>query len=201
MNNNIRFYFFTEKLNEFTIKNILKFKNLCIIYKPTITNNISHIEILNIKKFCKQNKILFYISDNLKLAYKYGSDGIFLSCFNKKILNLVNYKKNFCIIGSAHNINEYFFKVKQKCQTIMLSPIFYNKKYTINKILGITKFNLITLTWKTKICALGGLSLINLKKIKATRSSSIGFVSLLSSYSKKSLPTFTVDRLFKTKLL
>lgn len=197
MNNNIKFYFFTEKLNDCTTQNILKFKKICIIYKPTDINNINHIEVLNIKKFCKRNKILFFVSDNLKLTLKYKADGIFLSSWNKKILNLHNYKRGFYVIGAAHNISEYFFKIRQNCQTIILSPIFYNQKYTRNKILGVIKFNLITLNWKTKICALGGISLKNLNKIRATRASSIGFVSLLSSYNTKSLPTISMGRLFK----
>jgi thiamine monophosphate synthase len=198
MNNNIELYFFTEKLNDLTTNNILKFKKICIIYKPTDINNINHIDILNIKIFCKRNKILFFVSDNLKLSLKYKADGIFLSSWNKQILNLHNYKKSFYIIGSAHNISEYFFKIRQKCQTIMLSPIFYNKKYTKSKILEVIKFNLITLNWKIKICALGGINLKNLKRIKTTKASSVAFISLLHSHNLKSLPMISMGRLFKT---
>ncbi len=52
----------------------------------------------------------------------------------------------------------------------MLSPIFFNRKYSINKILRIIKFNLITLNWNCNICALGGIKLDNLKMIKLTKS-------------------------------
>lgn len=197
MKDSIKFYFFTEKLNDIIIKNIIKFKKICIIYKPTIINNNNHSEILNIKNFCKKNNSLFFISDDIKLAYKYKANGIFLSSWNKRNLNLHNHQKNFQIIGSAHNRCEYFFKMKQKCQSIMLSPIFYNKKYTKNKILEVVKFNLNTLNWRVRVCALGGINLKNLKKVKMTKSSSIAFVSLLSAFNTKSLPTFCVDRLFK----
>ena len=55
MKNNIQFYFFTEKLNDVITKNIIKFKKICIIYKPNNINNNDHSEIINIKKFCKKN--------------------------------------------------------------------------------------------------------------------------------------------------
>jgi len=197
MTKNIKFYFFAEKLNDFIIKNIIKFEEICIIYKPSNINNINHNEVINIKKFCKKKNILFFLCDNFRSAVKYDADGIFLSSHNKNMINLHGYKKKFKIIGSAHNINEYFIKIRQKCETIMLSPIFYNNKYTVNRILGVTKFNLITLNWVSKICALGGINSKNLKKIKITKSSSIAFVSLLNSYNTKSPPMISMSGLFK----
>ena len=111
MTKNIRFYFFAEKLDNLITKNILKFKEICIIYKPSNINNINHTEVINIKKFCKKNNIFFFFSNNLKSAVKYDADGIFLSSNNKKMLDLHSYKKKFRIVGSAHNRNEYFFKM------------------------------------------------------------------------------------------
>ena len=180
MFNNIRFYFFTDNLNETIINNINKFKNIAVIYKTTDPNNINKEKIEIIKKFCKKRKVSFLISDNIRLAKKYDADGFFISSSNKKIFHFYNFKKNFFIIGSAHNIFEYNMKIKQKCNSVMLSPIFYNKKYSYNKILGVIKFNFISKNWKTKICALGGINLENLNKIKMTSASSIGFISLMN---------------------
>jgi len=177
MMNNIRFYFFTDNLNESIIKNIYKFKNIAIIYK---NNNPNIEEIKIIKKFCKKNKILFFISDNIILAKKYDADGFFISSSNKKMFNFYHFKKSFCIIGSAHNMSEYQIKIRQTCKSIMLSPIFYNKKYSVNKILGVIKFNLISRQWRTNVCALGGINLRNLIKIKMTKASSVAFISLIS---------------------
>jgi thiamine monophosphate synthase len=67
----------------------------------------------------------------------------------------------------------------------MLSPIFYNKKYSYNKILGVIRFNLISQHWKTNICALGGVNLKNLSKIKMTTASSVAFVSLINETAIK----------------
>ena len=62
----------------------------------------------------------------------------------------------------------------------MLSPIFYNKKYSQKKILGTTRFNLIALNWKTTICGLGGITSENIKLINLTRCRSIGVKSLIT---------------------
>jgi hypothetical protein len=40
---------------------------------------------------------------------------------------------------------------------ISLSPLFYNNKYSVNKILQPLRFNLITNNWDVKLCALGGI--------------------------------------------
>jgi 2-keto-3-deoxy-6-phosphogluconate aldolase len=62
----------------------------------------------------------------------------------------------------------------------MLSPIFYNNKYSVNKILNPIKFNLISLNWKTEICALGGISNNNIEKIKNTKAKSVGIKSWIN---------------------
>ena len=150
-----------------------------------------------IKSFCRKNKIPFFISDNFKLAKKYGTDGIFLSSTYKRIGNIFLKKKNFKIIGSAHNQLEYSLKNKQSCEMIMLSPLFYNKKYSQNKILNVCKFNLISMGWDKKICALGGISLNNLKKLNMTRCSAVAFISLMKENNQKKSPlTISSKRAF-----
>ena len=197
INNDIKFYFFTDTLNEIITKNIKNFKKLSFIYKSNSINDINHTKINKIKNFCKTNKIPFFISDSFKLAKKYGADGIFLSSAYKKIGNIVLKKKNFKIIGSAHNQLEYSLKNKQFCEMIMLSPLFYNKKYSQNKILNVCKFNLISMNWKKKICALGGINLNNLKKLNMTRSSAAAFISLMKQNGQKKSPlTISSKRAF-----
>jgi hypothetical protein len=85
-----------------------------------------------------------------------------------------NKKISFKIIGHAHNQREFFFKKKQVCDIIIVSPIFYNDKYSRNQILDILKFNLLTKDWSNSICALGGINLSNITKIKLTKSKYIG---------------------------
>ena len=196
MNIDIKFYFFIDTLDEIIRKNIKNFKKLSFVYKSDSINDINHINIETIKNFCKKNKIPFFISDNFKLAKKYEADGIFLSSSYKKIGNII-LKKNFKIIGSAHNQLEYSLKNKQSCETIMLSPLFYNKKYSQNKILNVCKFNLLSMGWDKKICALGGISLNNLKKLNMTRCSAVAFISLMKENNQKKSPlTISSKRAF-----
>ena len=145
-----------------------------------ITDQSSLILAKNIIKFCKFNQLPFYIIDDIKTAKRLNANGIFISSNNRKVgLSLcVNVK--FKLIGSVHNQLEYFFKLRQNCKTLMLSPIFYNNKYSLNKILNPIKFNLISLNWKTDICALGGIFNNNIKKIKITKAKSIGIKSWIN---------------------
>jgi thiamine-phosphate pyrophosphorylase len=177
--NKIQFFFFTNILNEIITKNIIKFKNICIIYRPEKGESKNFTQITKIKNFCKKNKILFYIADNYQLTTKYGADGIFLSSSNKSFIKPIQIKINFHTIGSVHNFLEYSIKIKQNCKELMLSPIFFNKKYSPNKILGVIRFNLISNHWKVKLSALGGINLNNLKRLRMCKINSVAFVSLM----------------------
>ena len=88
-------------------------------------------ELLEMKTFCKRKGIKLYLSNNIKLAIKLGFDGAYIPAFNKSFKHL-NYKlkKNFKILGSAHNIKEIRLKEKQKVSLIFISSIFKkNKNY------------------------------------------------------------------------
>ena len=196
-NIDIKFYFFIDTLDEIIIKNIKNFKKIAFIYNSNSNNKINNISIKTIRDFCKKNKIPFFFMDNFKLAEKFNAEGIFLSSSYQKIGNIFLKKKNFKIIGSAHNQLEYFLKRKQLCDVVMLSPLFYNKKYSQNKILNVCKFNLISMNWNKKICALGGINSNNLKKLNMTKSSSAAFISLMKENNQKKSPlTISSKRAF-----
>ena len=119
-------------------------------------------ELLKMRTFCKRKGIKLYLSNNIQLAIKLGFDGAYIPSFNKSLRHL-NYKlkKNFRILGSAHNIKELRLKENQKVSLIFISSIFKkNKNY-----LGLYKFiNLEKLT-SINIIALGGINRRNLKKL------------------------------------
>jgi thiamine-phosphate pyrophosphorylase len=155
-------------------------RNISIIYRNY--NNINHLDnILELKKFCKKSRNEFYISNNIKLAIKFGLNGVYIPSFNNKINYGKSYSlpKSFKIIGSAHNSKEIIIKQKQSCNEIFLSPIFKTSKS--KKFLDISKFNLIALNSKIECIALGGINHQNYKKIKLLRSS--GFATI--SWAKK----------------
>jgi thiamine-phosphate pyrophosphorylase len=176
-------YVFLDKINDIIKKNLLKFEDITIIVdidkKELLENELSII------KFAKINKIPFFFKNNYQKCIKYNASGIFLDAKNTDIIRPIQFRKNFKIIGSAHNQREYFNKLKQKCKLVMLSPLFYNEKYSKNKILNIHRFNQITLNWKTDVCALGGINLDSLKKVRLTKARSVAFKKLISDLKIK----------------
>jgi thiamine-phosphate pyrophosphorylase len=102
-------------------------------------------------------------------------------------------KSNFYTLGSAHNFLEYSIKTRQNCKEVMLSPIFFNKKYSDNKILGVIKFNLISNHWNTALCALGGINLNNLRRLRMCKIKSVAFISLMKNHKIKK-PTYLFGR-------
>ena len=176
-NNKLDYYIFIEELNEIIVRNLIKLKQKKIKIHIICTTK----DFLIISKFSKKNKIPLYFINNLKLAIQYKADGVFLTSSNKSLKNNIKQTTKLEVIGSAHNQFEYSIKRKQNCSTIMLSPIFYNIKYSTNKILNPIKFNLMTLNWNIKVCALGGINNKNIKKINLTKSNSIGIKSLVQT--------------------
>ena len=199
MNSN-RQFLIINKLNNDIKENIKKFININIII-PNFDGQtedqlkISKSNTNEIVNFCKKNRFPFYISDNPRLAQQTKANGIFLNAKNTRIIPKI-IRQNFEIIGSAHNQIEYYFKKKQGCTLLMLSPLFFNKKYSKNKILGPIKFNLISNSWKNNLCALGGISLKTLNKIKLTKASAIAFISLILEPEIKKPAYFNSRRAF-----
>jgi len=172
-------YIFLEKINDLIKENLLKFSNINIII------DINHDEIkksenaLSIINFARKNKIPFLIKNNFQECIKYKADGILIDSQNKRNIKPLLLKRKFNIVGKAHNQLEYLQKVNQNCSLIMLSPLFYNRKYSKNKILDILKFNNFALNWKTPICALGGINFKTLKKVKLLRTTNLSYKKLI----------------------
>jgi len=174
-NNKLDYYIFIEELNEIIVRNLIKLKQKKIKIHIIYTKK----DYLIISKFSKKNKIPLFFINNLKLAIQYKAEGVFLTSSNKSLKSNINQTTKLEVIGSAHNQFEYSIKKRQQRSTIMLSPIFYNIKYSPNKILSPVKFNLIALNWNIKVCALGGINNKNIKLINLTKSKSIGVKSLV----------------------
>lgn len=184
-------YVFLEEINNLIKDNLVKFSNINIIIDINQNNSKNLENQLSIIKFAKKKRIPFLIKNDFQKSVKYKANGIFLSSDHQKITKPILLKKNFYIVGSAHNQLEYAQKLKQKCHLLMLSPLFFNEKYSKNKILNILKFNNITMAWKVNLCALGGVSSKTLKKVKLTKCMAIGFKKFISS-SKIKKPAYNL---------
>tara|TARA_B100000035_G_C21029084_1_gene567503 strand:+ start:469 stop:1014 length:546 start_codon:yes stop_codon:yes gene_type:complete len=169
-------------ISEFKKEKILKLnKDIGIIFRNYDKPDDKEV-LLSLKKFCKKNQRKLYLANNFKMAVNLDLDGVYIPSYNKK-LRIKNFtlKKNFLILGSAHNLPEIFYKKKQGVNLIFLSPLFKTKNY--KKILGIIKFNILSRLSNEKIIALGGINeknLNNLKIIKACGFSGISYFNRLN---------------------
>ena len=165
-------YYFISK---FDTNNINKQdKQTIIIYRNYAAVSTDEKLILKIKKYCKKKTIKFYLSNNVKLAIKLNLDGAYIPSFNKKLDHLsYSLKKEFEIIGSAHNIREIRLKEKQKVKKIFLSSLFKKNK----NFLGINKFKLLSKLTKKKIVVLGGINDKNRKKLSLINKSDFAGIS------------------------
>ncbi len=156
----MRKYYF---INKFDTNNIDKQdKQTTIIYRNYSSKPIDQTLILKIKRYCKKKSIKFYLSNNIKLAIKLDLDGAYIPAFNKNLKHLAySYKKNFKIIGSAHNLKEIRIKENQNVNKIFLSSLFKKNK----NFLGMNKFKLLSKLTIKDIVVLGGISEKNKKKL------------------------------------
>ena len=175
MHNLFKIFHFIDKYNETYLEKIDK--NISIIFR-NYRKDLNIDTILKIKKHCKEHKRKFFLANNCKMAWNLDLDGYYIPAFNKSFKHLsLSRKKNFLIIGSAHNLSEVNHKIKQKCELIFLSPIFQVKKKS--NFLGINAFRNITIQSRKKIIALGGINSLNQKKISISMASGFASISMI----------------------
>tara|TARA_B100000676_G_scaffold304516_1_gene356945 strand:+ start:671 stop:1201 length:531 start_codon:yes stop_codon:yes gene_type:complete len=170
--NMVNKYYFINKLETNNIDKLDK--QTVVIYRNYSSKNFDVELILKLKKYCKKKRIKFYLSNNVKLAIKLDLDGAYLPSFNKSTKHLAfSLKKNFNLIGSAHNIKEIKIKEMQNINKIFLSSLFKKN----NNFLGMNKFKLISKLTKKKVVALGGISKDNINKLKMLNNSEFAGIS------------------------
>ena len=167
----MKYYF----INKFETNNIDKQdKQTVIIYRNYSSKKLNKEIILKIKKYCRKRGNKFYLSNNIKLAIKFNLDGAYIPSFNKNTKHLsYSFKKNFQIIGSAHNLKEIRTKENQGVKKIFLSSLFKKN----NNFLGINKFKILTKITKKSIVVLGGISKDNKKKLSLINQSDFAGIS------------------------
>ena len=167
----MKYYF----INKFETNNIdIQDKHTVIIYRNYSSKIVNEEIILKIRNYCKKKRIKFYVSNNIKLAIKLNLDGAYIPSFNKSTKHLAySYKKDFNIVGSAHNLKEIRIKENQNVKKIFLSSLFKkNKNY-----LGINRFKVLAKLTKKNIVSLGGISKNNQKKLSLLNQSDFAGIS------------------------
>ena len=164
-------YYFIKKFDQSHIDK--QDKKTTIIYR-NYNQKIDKKLIIKLRNYCKKKGNKFLLSNNIKLAFNLDLDGAYIPSFNNNFDHLsYSFKKNFILIGSAHNIYELKTKELQKVQVIFLSSIFKkNKNY-----LGFNKFKSLSFLSNKPVIALGGISHENLKKLNLINCSGFAGIS------------------------
>ena len=184
-------FVFLDQYNSQTFEN--NNTNLGVVYR-NYNDPKRETELIKIAKACKKKRYQLFVSNNIKLALKVRADGIYIPSFNrtKKFFNLE--KKNFTILGSAHNQKEIWEKISQKCQAIFLSPIFYVEK-SIN-FLNVYKFNYLSRSNKVNILALGGITENNVRKLRSVHIKGFGGIGIFKKKPAFKRPVFLKNNFF-----
>jgi len=170
-------YYFINKFNQSHLDK--QDKEATIIFR-NYAHAVDKKLILKLKNYCKKKGNKFLLSNNIKLAIKLNLDGAYIPSFNKDKKHLsYSLKKNFIILGSAHNVYEMRTKELQNAKSIFLSSLFKKNK----NFLGLNKFKLLSLLSKKPCIALGGISNNNLKKLNLTNC--LGFAGISFFEQKK----------------
>ena len=169
---NIKYYYFIDEFNKNEIEKLSG--QISLIFR-NYNKKSDPEELRRLVIHCKNNRRKVYISNNLKDAITYNFDGLYIPSFYKKLKFQNIIKKNFEIMGSAHNAMELKIKEKQGCSCIFLSPIFKNNKN--KKFLDVIKTNLLKKLTKNQIVLLGGINQKTIKRSKLCAPNGVAAVS------------------------
>ena len=82
--NKNKYFLLIETIKDIDLKNIKKRHKFSIIYRNK--NNTENLtELQKFRKSCKSKSIEFFVGNDLKLAVKLESDGIYLSSYNSNL--------------------------------------------------------------------------------------------------------------------
>ena len=185
-----KYYLIIENIRDINLKNLKKRSKFVIIYRNKKKETENEKELLKFRKFCKVKSIDFFVANNLDLANKLSSDGIYLSSNNNSLKALSIKKFKFRIIGSAHSIKEIYMKAKQGCKTIFLSKLFVVNYDKHAPFLGVIRFNNF-LNVNQNLIPLGGINVNNLNSLKMVKCKGL---AIMSEIKKK--PANIINRLF-----
>ena len=177
---NFKKYYFIDEFNPNHLK-ILD-KNISLIWRSKYKQRNLKL-ISKLADFCKKYKRSLFLSNDVKLALKLKLNGAYISAHNKDFrFNNYKLKKNFKIIGSAHNHIEINIKKKQKIKEIFISPIFKHKN---KSPLGIHKLKYIFEDTEFEKIALGGINYKNIKLLKLSNFIGIAGISIFKKKGPK----------------
>ncbi len=173
-------YYFIDDFNPIHLKDLDK--NITLIWRnKNKADDIKKIRML--ADYCKKSKRSLILSNNVKLALKLNLSGAYISAHNREFrFNNYKFKKNFRLIGAAHDLLEVKIKKLQNVKEIFISPIFkYKKKIP----LGIHKCKIFFEDTSYEKIALGGINEKNINLLLLTKFTGIAAIDLFKKKGPK----------------
>ena len=178
---NFNFFTYIDNLDQNNVLNLNKNINLILRNYKT---KFAYKDLFDFVSFCKKNKRKIYLANDIKTAKTLNFNGVYIPSFNKLAYKFdIGVKKEFKLLGSAHNIEEVIIKINQKIDMIFISPLF--KKDAQKKFLGVCKFSLIEKDFSKKFIALGGINKRNKNFLKLLKIS--GYAAIKDFATNKNL--------------
>ena len=116
-------------INKFNISQLSQIDNDVGIIFRNYDNGKNLDTIKRLKQYCRKYGKKLFLSNDIKLAIRLNLNGAYIPSFNKNIIHRSYLlKKNFEILGSAHNIIEINLKKKQGVNIFFIAPVFKFKK-------------------------------------------------------------------------
>ena len=138
-----------------------------------------------IQKICKKYKVKFLINDEPFLAKKINSDGCHLGQKDMSILKARNILKNHIIGITCHNSKKFVkTAVKNKADYIALGAFFSTKTKKTKYKASVKILNWAKKTTNIPIVAIGGINLVNYKKLLLNKANFLAISSYIWNNKK-----------------
>ena len=148
-----------------------------------------------IQKICKKYKVKFLINDEPFLAKKINSDGCHLGQKDMSILKARNILKNHIIGITCHNSKKFVkTAVKNKADYIALGAFFSTKTKKTKYKASVKILNWAKKTTNIPIVAIGGINLVNYKKLLLNKANFLAISGYIWN-NKKYKPVEAIKKL------
>ena len=148
-----------------------------------------------IQKICKKYKVKFLINDEPFLAKKINSDGCHLGQKDMGILKARNILKNHIIGITCHNSKKFVkTAVKNKADYIALGAFFSTKTKKTKYKASVKILNWTKKTTNIPIVAIGGINLVNYKKLLLNKANFLAISGYIWN-NKKYKPVEAIKKL------
>lgn len=175
--NNYNFWIFLDEdriQDEMTFLKSLPSSNFIGVVIRAKNKQILYKKAKLISKICRMKGFKVVVSSSPHIAMSIGAYGVH---FPRKIKNVRIYK-NLVYSCSFHSLSDLRRTKNLKVNKVFISPIFKTTSSKKKKPLGLTRLLFLSRSIKCEIGVLGGVNLKNITRLKNTKITHIGGVSL-----------------------